>query len=39
MKIKNYEELEVYKKPFDLAIEVHNLTVTFSRFEMYELGS
>ena len=33
------EDLEVYKKLFRLALEVHELTMTFPKFELYELGS
>jgi len=33
------ENLEVYKKLFDLSLEVNDLTMTFPRFELYELGS
>lgn len=33
------EDLKVYRKLFDLACEAHELTMTFSKFEMYELGS
>ena len=33
------EDLEVYKKLFILTIEVHDLTMTFPKFELYELGS
>ena len=33
------EDLEVYNKLCDLAIEVHKLTLTFPKFEIYELGS
>ena len=33
------EDLEVYKKLFQLALEVHELTMTFPKFELYELGS
>lgn len=33
------EDLKVYRKLFKLAIEVHELTMTFPKFEMYELGS
>ena len=32
-------DLLVYKKLFKLAFEVHDLTMTFPKFEMYELGS
>lgn len=38
-KIKRVEDLEVYRKLFKLALEVYNLTITFPKFEMYELGS
>lgn len=33
------EDLEVYNKLFHLALEVHQLTMTFPNFELYELGS
>lgn len=33
------EDMKVYKRLFKLAIEVHNLTMTFPKFETYELGS
>lgn len=33
------EELNVYKKLFSLAIEIHGLTLTFPKFELYEIGS
>ena len=33
------EDLKVYQKLFSLALEVHYLTMTFPKFEMYELGS
>ncbi len=33
------EDLKVYKKLFKLAIEIHQLTMTFPKFELYELGS
>ena len=37
--IKRVEDLEVYRKLFILHIEVHNLTLTFPKFELYELSS
>jgi len=37
--IKNVEDLEVYQKLCDFAIEIHKLTLTFPKFELYELGS
>ena len=39
MEIKSFEDLEVYKKLFQLHLEVNTLTLTFPKFEMYELGS
>ena len=33
------EDLEVYKKLFQLAVEVHELSLSFPRHELYELGS
>lgn len=33
------EDLEVYKKLCGLELEVHKLTLTFPKFELYELGS
>ena len=33
------EDLEVYKKLFKLAFEVHELTMTYPKHEIYELGS
>src|SRR3989344_8141864 len=33
------EDLNVYKKLFKLAYEVNELTMTFPKHEMYELGS
>ncbi|MEW6374233.1 MAG: four helix bundle protein [Thermodesulfobacteriota bacterium] len=37
--IGSYEDLEVYQRLCDLHIEVHELTFTFPKFELYELGS
>lgn len=33
------EDLEVYQRLCKLAFEVHDLTMCFPKFEMYELGS
>ena len=33
------EDLDVYKKLYKLTLEVHDLTLTFPKFEMFELGS
>ncbi len=32
-----YADLEVYKKGYKLAIEIHKLTMTFPRHELYEI--
>ena len=37
--ISSYEDLEVYQKLVELHLEVHELTMSFPKFEMYELGS
>ena len=33
------QDLDVYKKLFNLALEVNKLTLEFPKFELYELGS
>ena len=37
--IKSYEDLEVYQKLTRLHLEVNEITLSFPKFEMYELGS
>lgn len=37
--IKSFEDLDVYKRLFDLAIKIHDLTLGFPKFELYEIGS
>lgn len=37
--INSHEDLDVYQKLVELHLEVHKLTMTFPKFEMYELGS
>jgi len=39
MKFNSVEDLEVYNKLFHLEIEVHDLTLTFPKFELFELDS
>ena len=39
MKFNSVEDLDVYKKLFGLAVETHNLTLSFPKFELFELGS
>lgn len=38
-KINSFEDLNVYQKLLQLHLEVNELTLTFPKFEMYELGS
>jgi four helix bundle protein len=35
----SYENLEVYKLAYELAIKVHKLTIKFPKHETYEIGS
>jgi four helix bundle protein len=37
--MKSYRELEIYKESRRLAIEVHKMSMTLPRFELYEEGS
>ena len=37
--MKSYRDLEVYKESKRLALEVHKLSLTLPRFELYEEGS
>ncbi len=37
--VNSVEDLQVYQKLCNLALKVHNLTLTFPKFELYELGS
>ncbi len=37
--MKNYRDLEVYQKAFNLAVRVHRATMKLPKYEMYEQGS
>lgn len=39
MKSKSYNELDIYKISYDLSLEIHRISLTFPKFELYELGS
>ena len=39
MKYQSYKDLEIYKKAHKLAIEIHEMSLTLPKFEMYEEGS
>ena len=36
---EGYQKLDVYKQSHDLAIKVHEMTMSLPKFEMYEEGS
>ena len=38
MTAQSYKDLDIYKKAHALAIEVHQMTLAFPAFEMYEEG-
>jgi len=38
-KINSFRDLEVYQKLFALHFEVHGISLTFPKFELFELGS
>ena len=38
-KIRSFEDLDVYQKLEELHLEINELSLTFPKFEMYELGS
>jgi four helix bundle protein len=37
-KIKSYEDLIVYQRSFELALELHKLSITFPKIEQFALG-
>lgn len=37
--MKSYKDLEIYKRSYDLALKVHELTIELPKHEMYEEGS
>ncbi len=39
MAIRSYHDLEVYQLAFDLAIEVHQVSLKLPKYELYEEGS
>lgn len=39
MNAKSYKDLEIYRLSFELALELHELSLTFPKFETYEEGS
>ena len=39
MVFKNYKDLEIYQLAYKLAIEVHRLSLTLPKYELFEQGS
>ena len=39
MYARSYKDLDIYKNSYDLAMKVHNLTLSLPQFELYEEGS
>lgn len=37
--MKSYRDLEIYQTAYELAIEVHKMTLTLPSYEMFEQGS
>lgn len=37
--MKSYKELEIYQTAYRLAIDVHKMTMTLPKYELYEQGS
>ena len=37
--MKSYRDLEIFQKAYQLAVEVHKMTLTLPQYEMYEQGS
>ena len=37
--MNNYKDLDIYKLAYKLAIDVHKMTMTLPKYEMYEQGS
>jgi four helix bundle protein len=39
VRLKSYKDLDIYRESFELAMEMHELSLTFPRFEKFEEGS
>ncbi len=37
--MKSYRDLDIYKLSFDYALEIHDLSLSLPKYEMYEQGS
>lgn len=38
-KIRNYDDLDVYQKLYKLHLEISNISLSFPKYELFELGS
>jgi four helix bundle protein len=39
MVVKKYQDLEIYKISYELALKIHNMSLKFPKYELYEEGS
>lgn len=39
MKAKSYQDLEIYKLSYELAMKIHHMSLRFPKYEFYEEGS
>ena len=37
--MKSYRELEIYQKAHSLAVEIHKVSLSLLKYELYEIGS
>ena len=37
--MKSYKDLEIYQEAFRLAVEIHHMSLTLPKYELYEQGS
>ncbi|WP_046756392.1 four helix bundle protein [Kordia jejudonensis] len=39
MEKKSYQDLDIYKKAFNLSLQVHEISLSLPKYELYEQGS
>lgn len=39
MAVRSYRDLEVYQAAFEMAVDIHRMTATLPKYELYEEGS
>ncbi len=37
--MKSYKDLEIYQQAYQLAVQIHHMSLTLPKFELYEQGS